>query len=128
MKTDVLAIIKDNDNNVLVLYHNKLKCWTIPVGIVEDEPCEQTLVRELSEELDIIPTSYSLIKSYKQTFIYNDTLEQVDTMQYLYTVNKYNGSIINNEPHKHTELRWVSVCQLRHMTTSQAMKEVLKHI
>ncbi len=122
-----------NDNNeLLVQYHNKYSCWTIPMGKVEGNcSITENLLKEFKEELDIAVEECEEIAS--KEFIY-DNINPKDwtfiddgktfvVLFHLFKINKWSGELKNNEPQKHSELLFVPLDKLR---TLQPVSDALK--
>lgn len=123
--SNVIAIyIKNELNQVLVQFHNKHQFWTIPVGYVESgENIVEGFKREAFEELGIIVKKYKLIKTYKNYYDYSGPEE---VTSYMFEVLEYSGTIENLEPHKHSELKFVHINELKNMSpVSDAVKNLL---
>lgn len=115
------VILNDRDE-ILIQFHNKYNCWTIPMGKVENNlSIIETLRKEFKEELDIDVEECEEIISRK--FIY-DNINPKDwtyenggktfvAMFHLFMVKKWNGEIKNKEPQKHSELRFFDVDLIR---------------
>lgn len=103
-KKVVVGIIVDN-NEVLLLRHNKCKGLLVfPSGKVEEgESIEESLIREMKEELNIEVLEYEQIMAYKPQY-YDKVDGVMHTEEYVYIITKYKGIPVNNEPTKHLEL------------------------
>ncbi len=78
--------------------------WDVFGGHIESgEPAEQALVRELREELGIVPTRLRFL----------ETLEGGDASERwrlrLYAVTALSGEPHNLQPREHDEMRWCSL-------------------
>ena len=95
------GLILDNDNIVLIKknggpYNGKLD---LPGGTIEfGETPEETLVRELDEEVGIEVLEYELFDGNSVTFEWKHKgeLEQGHHIGFFYKITKYNNSINNN--------------------------------
>ena len=80
------------------------KVWDVFGGHMEiGESLEQTLVRELQEELGIIPTAW----------MYAETLNNpsVGLTAHLYLVTEWSGDIRNRQLEEHSAIRWFSLAE-----------------
>jgi 8-oxo-dGTP diphosphatase len=78
--------------------------WDLPGGHLEvGESPEQALVRELEEELGIVPTRFVPFGIFDEL-----NPEKYGAHQYhVYVVTEWSGPISNRQPHEHSEIRWV---------------------
>ncbi len=65
------------------------------------EQQHQTLVRELQEELGIIPTQWMYLETLKEPS------EQLTVR--LYLVKAWTGTPVNRQPEEHSEINWFSL-------------------
>jgi mutator protein MutT len=92
--------------------------WDVFGGHVEPgEKHEQTLIREVQEELGITPTDWTFLET---------TVEQLPTdaeaqgtpnflVAHLYLVTAWTGMPINRQPEEHSEIRWFSLDEIRQL-------------
>lgn len=101
--TDVVNGLLVRDGRILMAYRSKDRprypdCWSFPGGGVEDgETLEQALLRELGEEIGIVPTHY----------VSFDQLYDCPVMFHFFLVTKWTGDIANLGD-EHVQLRWMS--------------------
>ena len=101
-----VAIVNDKDE-ILVMDHVKTGKWLVPTGGVEDgDSLLKTVFKEMFEELNIKVTSVTFIGDETNKYVRNESDVYVTVSHYV--VNNYKGRIVNNEPHKHRSLRWLS--------------------
>ena len=94
------GLILDKDNIVLIKkvggpYNGKLD---LPGGTIEwKEKPEETLLRELEEEVGIKVLDYELFDGNSTTisWMHKENLETVHHIGFFYKINKYNGNIKN---------------------------------
>ena len=109
IKHCVTCIIKNENNEILVLEHMKCKNkFTFPAGTIEPgEDPEETVIREMKEELDIEIDSKNLIL-VGSNFAYYDRIDGHKIYkEFTYRVLNYSGDIKNMEPVKHPSMKWV---------------------
>lgn len=81
--------------------------WDVFGGHVEQgEQHEQTLIRELQEELGITPTQWSYLE---EIFFPNDPADPVTV--YLYLVTDWTGTPTNRQLEEHSTIEWFSLEQ-----------------
>jgi 8-oxo-dGTP pyrophosphatase MutT (NUDIX family) len=122
------AIIRNAKNQILVQNHVKTSTWTIPIGKVEKgENVTAALARELNEELGIMAVVVNYLCDEVVVIPnYPPRMEPITVRTFVAEV-AYTGSICNMEPHKHSELRWVSEEELKQMEPlSEATKLYLE--
>jgi len=113
------------DGKVLMLYHNKLDMWTIPVGKVDDGlTTEESMKIELQEEIGIKVKSMCVLGEFSHTYLRNNIDVKIDSI--IYIILDYDGRVKNNEPHKHKELKWMAINELGSHDLSQSTVEFLK--
>jgi 8-oxo-dGTP diphosphatase len=80
--------------------------WDLPGGHLEaGESVDQALIRELMEELGIVPTRFVPLGKFDEL-----NPEKYGAQQYhVYLVTEWSGLIVNRQPHEHSEIRWVSL-------------------
>ncbi len=109
-----VALILEQDNKMLFIHRGNVKinpdCWSIVAGHVDEgESALQAIVREAHEEIGITidPNDLTLVHtSYAHQPAYGEI------MSLYFTCNKWEGEIVNNEPHKHVELAWFAKTEL----------------
>jgi 8-oxo-dGTP diphosphatase len=84
--------------------------WDLFGGHVEPgERRQQTLVRELQEELDITPTQWTFLET---RMLPADGNEPSDPLRvHLYLVKAWTGTPINSQPEEHSAIGWFSLAQ-----------------
>ena len=123
----IAMIVKNENNNYLLMKHNKLNTWTLPVGKVEyNETKEETLRKEAFEELNINLINYDLVAL--ETRKYNRMNKIIKVRSFLYNIINYKGNLINKEPHKHDKIEWFSIKEIKELDhISDATKDFLRY-
>ena len=112
-----------NKNSFLVFNHAKIKKLTMPVGKIDPGYTpEATLKKEMKEELNIDVTSYSFLG--KRLISVKNELIDV----YVFRVNSYEGEVSNNEPEKHSELRYLYPSEISGNSISKNTEVALSFI
>ncbi len=112
------ALFIGTDDRVLLgLRAPSKKVWpchwdTIGGHVEPGESLDEALIREVREEVGVIPTRFRLIATIKerQPELYGDALHHV------YAVTHWQGGEPANVCDEHTELRWFSVGEMRALT------------
>lgn len=86
--------------------------WDMFGGHVEPgEHHQQTLVRELQEELDITPSEWQFLETLSLSLPARPD-EPADQMTvHLYLVTAWTGTPVNRQPEEHSEIRWFTLDQ-----------------
>jgi 8-oxo-dGTP diphosphatase len=87
--------------------------WDVFGGHVEaGEQPEQTLVRELREELNITPTQWR----HLETLVMRSVQEREEEIHcQLYLVSEWIGTPVNQQPDEHVMIQWFSIEQAVHL-------------
>lgn len=116
----IAGVIKNEEDKLLMLDHIKTGLWTIPVGKVESgETLYQGLVREMKEEVNIDVVHCHEVAQYQFNFMQGIT----DT--YIYNITSYIGEIINMEPMKHLNLKWMTISEIERIDVTDATQIAL---
>ena len=80
--------------------------WDLIGGHCEhDESPDQTLQRELAEEIGIIVQESILLQVLKEPFPHLNG----EYKYYVYLVTKWRGTPTNRQPDEHSEIRWLTI-------------------
>lgn len=91
-----------------MLKHNKFNLWTIPIGKVDfGEDIFEGMNRELQEELNIKAKEMKDLIS--GDYYYKRDGYRVKVEIHIFDVLSYTGKLKNNEPHKHSDMKWMSL-------------------
>ena len=86
--------------------------WDVFGGHIEPgEERDQTLVRELQEELGITPTRWMELETITESVPENDDRPAYDLIVYFYCVTSWLGTPVNLQPHEHTTIQWFSYAE-----------------
>ena len=114
MKPEIVVALLIQDNKILLGYRSPDRLvfpnvWDVFGGHMEpgeDQP--QTLVRELQEELGIVPTQWT----YIETLTAPVTDESSGVLVHLYMIGAWSGTPTNLQLHEHTKIQWFTLSQL----------------
>ena len=96
--------------------------WDFPGGHSEHgEAPEQTLIRELAEELGVVPTEYRALPVHP--------LDDQGLLVHGYWVKRWTGTPGNLQEHEHSEMAWVRLTEVDKLElASPAIPELLQSI
>ena len=88
--------------------------WDFPGGhSVDGEAPEQTLVRELAEELGVVPTEYRELPIH--------SLNAEGLLVHCYCVTQWTGTPSNLQEDEHSELAWVRLTEVDKLELASSM-------
>lgn len=105
----VAALILNPDDKTkgLKLFHKWRNAVSIPSGTIDgDDVPDDTLKREMKEELGIDIVSYALLEVIRHSG------QGREYKTWIYVVDSYLGDIENLEPYAHSDLGWVDHTQV----------------
>ena len=86
--------------------------WDLFGGHMEPgEGREQTLVRELKEELGITPTGWTFLETLTLSLPPNSNEPSGLMIVHLYLVNAWKGTPYNRQPEEHSVIHWFSLAE-----------------
>jgi 8-oxo-dGTP diphosphatase len=86
--------------------------WDMFGGHVEPgEATDQTLVRELQEELGITPTQWTFLETLTMPLPTQDGDPADDLVAHIYLVTAWTGMPVNRQPEEHSVIDWFSQAQ-----------------
>lgn len=107
----IVNLILEKDNKVLLLYRQNTKTYNklyaLPAGKVErGESLKANIIREAAEEIGIrlMPEDLDLVLTLWAKYAYEE--KDVEDVGFFFKASRYQGNIINAEPHKHGHLIW----------------------
>jgi len=128
---EAISAVIEKDGKILMLDHVKLNFWTIPIGKIEmGDTIEQTLKIELKEEVNIIPIKYTKIGEFSKK--YNRGGTKVQITSHIFRIDKWRGTVKNNEPKKHRSIKWMDKGELLKLAKAKKLSDstlnALKHM
>jgi mutator protein MutT len=86
--------------------------WDLFGGHVEPgEQPEQTLIRELQEELDITPTSWMFLETHTLLVPPENAHPAEELIVHLYLVGAWTGTPVNRQAEEHSQIGWFTLAQ-----------------
>ena len=86
--------------------------WDVFGGHIEPaEQPEQTLVRELAEELGITPTQWAELEIITESVPEHDNMPAHDLIVHLYCVTAWIGTPVNQQAEEHSQIQWFSYAE-----------------
>jgi 8-oxo-dGTP diphosphatase len=83
--------------------------WDVFGGHIEpDEPPDQTMIRELQEELGITPTRWNELETIKDSVPARDEMPSHDLIVHFYCVTDWAGNPVNRQLEEHSLIQWFS--------------------
>ena len=124
----VCAIIRNDKNEIFCCRRGPGRAlegfWEFPGGKVEEhETHEQTIIREIKEELktEIEPIRYIVLTNYE----YNDLEKPFSITMYAYECKLIKGEL---ELTEHTEKKWLKINELDSVNWAEADKPIVEMI
>ena len=100
--------------------------WDMFGGHVEPgEGQEQTLVRELEEELGITPRQYTFLETMTLDLPAPADEPAALLIVHLYLVSAWTGTPVNRQPEEHSTIGWFSVEEAKQLPLADAMYPAL---
>jgi mutator protein MutT len=86
--------------------------WDMFGGHVEPgEALEETLARELQEELDITPSAWTFVETFRQPLRAQDGEPADELIAHVYLVHAWTGRPVNRQPEEHSQIAWLTLSQ-----------------
>jgi 8-oxo-dGTP diphosphatase len=83
--------------------------WDMFGGHIEpDEQPEQTLIRELQEELDVTPVRWMELEVLQDSVPEREDMPSHDLIVYFYCVTEWTGTPVNRQLEEHSTIQWFS--------------------
>jgi mutator protein MutT len=86
--------------------------WDLFGGHVEPgEALEGTLVRELQEELDITPSEWTFVETFRQPLPAQGAEPPDELIAHVYLIRAWAGTPVNRQPEEHSQIAWLTLAQ-----------------
>jgi mutator protein MutT len=86
--------------------------WDVFGGHMEPgEQPEETLVREIQEELGITPAQWTGLETIRESVPEHEGISSHDLICHLYCVTAWLGTPVNRQPHEHLTIGWFSYAE-----------------
>jgi mutator protein MutT len=86
--------------------------WDVFGGHIEPgEQPEQTLIRELQEELAITPLAWTELELIQETVAPQEDAPSYDVIGYFYHVTAWKGTPVNRQTDEHSTIQWFSYAE-----------------
>lgn len=117
MKPEIVVALLIQDNKILLGHRSPDRLvfpnvWDVFGGHMEpgeDQP--QTLVRELQEELGIVPTQWTYIETLTDA-VTEQSGESSEVLFHFYLIGAWSGTPTNLQLHEHTKIQWFTLSQV----------------
>ncbi len=114
----IVNLILERDDKILMIYRENTKvyqnAYALPAGKVEKgESLKHNIIREAKEEVGItlhpddVSLAVTLWADYK-----NESGDHIEDVGFFFRASRYEGEVINAEPHKHGHIKWVPLNEL----------------
>jgi len=119
MRTCVGALMVSRDDTFRILLGRRSETrpfypnvWDVPGGHCEPgETPQQALLRELDEEIGVVPTEWRLVNHFDVP-----AHDQDESMiLYFYEVTAWTGTPSNLQPDEHAEIAWFTIDEACHL-------------
>lgn len=114
----IVNLILEREGKIVMIYREHTKvyqnAYALPAGKVEKgESLKHNIIREAKEEIGItlhpddVSLAVTLWADYK-----NEAGDHIEDVGFFFKASRYEGEVINAEPHKHGHIKWVSLNEL----------------
>src|SRR5687767_3237701 len=117
MKQEVVAALIVESQMILLGQRSPTRAfypnvWDVFGGHIEPgEHQQETLVRELREELGITPTKWNFLETLVTSIPKGDEIETYELYLHLYLVTGWSRTPVNRQLHEHTFIQWFSLAE-----------------
>jgi ADP-ribose pyrophosphatase YjhB (NUDIX family)/predicted ATPase len=113
----VVLVLHDEGDRILMLFHAKFGFWTLPLGKAEiGQTPEEAAAAEAYEECGI--EIRELQRLCTGTRVYHHLGMRTVTFFNVFEVLGYQGNPVNREPDKHPDMRFMSLSEIRMLTST----------
>jgi putative (di)nucleoside polyphosphate hydrolase len=136
-RSNVGAILKRADGKILIGERSNVAgAWQFPQGgVKKSETAREALVRELKEELSLVPGHYRVIESkwpYRYLFPPGRTKESFDGQEQTYFLIEFTGAdsninVTTDEP-EFARFRWIEPSEFRIEWVPRFKREVYRKV
>ena len=97
-------IVRDQNGNFPIFFHEKYQFWTIPIGKAPSKDVLYDMVQiEAFEELGIAVKTFESIGSFTKVYDRKNGI-QTKITSVIFNITSFIGEIKNNEPKKHPHM------------------------
>lgn len=121
----IAAVIRNKEGQYLMLHHKKYNFWTFPIGKVKpNQSIQDALREEVREECGIDVITFRKIWHFSKKYERKNYLININT--HIFEINSYKGKVNNEEPDKHSDLKWFSIDEIKTLESiSDSTREYL---
>jgi len=124
-----VGIILKKDNQVLLIKRQNTdwaaECWNFPGGLLEaNETLPQAAIRETREEVgvEVAPQDFTLVHVLQ---VKKGGTNTKDIIGFYFMAEQWQGTPVNSEPEKHSEIGWFDVGVLPRNMTEHAKQALV---
>jgi 8-oxo-dGTP diphosphatase len=114
----IVNLILERDDKILMIYRENTtvyqNVYALPAGKVEKgESLKHNIIREAKEEIGItlhaddVSLAVTLWAKYN-----NESGDAIEDVGFFFKASRYEGDVVNAEPHKHGHVKWVALNDL----------------
>jgi len=123
-----VGIILKKDNQVLLVKRHNTDwasgCWNFPGGLLEEnETLINAAIREAQEEIGVTLNDNNM-KLVQVLHVRKSETNTKDIFGFGFLVESWQGTPVNNEPHRHSEIGWFDLNNLPEKMTDHALAAI----
>lgn len=127
LSVSVFCVLKQGDEFLLILRSNTGyldNMFSLPAGAIEgSESVTAATCREAFEEVGVTVSENNL----KQSHLMHCTVDGNEWLNIFFVAEQWDGTPAVKEPHKHSEVKWLSTAELPENTIPY-IRQALEHI